>query len=76
MVDIDFLANTEKDALILENTLIQKAQAAATSNLRDDKNHVHLRLDLKQAYPRLTVVRRPGKDKALYRSLCLQPGST
>jgi excinuclease ABC subunit C len=67
VVDIDFLAtDTEKDALILENTLIKKHKPRFNINLRDDKNHVHLRLDLKQAYPRLTVVRRPGKDKALY----------
>jgi len=67
VVDIDFLAtNTEKDALILENTLIKKHKPRFNINLRDDKNHVHLRLDLKQSYPRLTVVRRPGKDKALY----------
>lgn len=67
VVDIDFLAtDTEKDALILENTLIKKHKPRFNINLRDDKNHVHLRLDPKQAYPRLTVVRRPGKDKALY----------
>ena len=67
VVDIDFLAtDTEKDALILENTLIKKHQPRFNINLRDDKNHVHLRLDPKQAYPRLTVVRRPGKDRALY----------
>jgi len=67
VVDIDFLATeTEKDALILENTLIKKHKPRFNINLRDDKNHVHLRLDPKQAYPRLTVVRRPGKDKAQY----------
>ncbi len=63
VVDIDFLAtDTEKDALILENTLIKKHKPRFNINLRDDKNHVHLRLDPKQSYPRLTVVRRPGKE--------------
>ncbi|MGE3536460.1 MAG: excinuclease ABC subunit UvrC [Candidatus Tectimicrobiota bacterium] len=67
VVDIDFLVtDTEKDALILENTLIKKHKPRFNINLRDDKNHVHLRLDPRQDYPRLTVVRRPGKDKALY----------
>jgi excinuclease ABC subunit C len=67
VVDIDFLVtNTEKEALILENTLIKKHKPRFNISLRDDKNHVHLRLDPKQAYPRLTVVRRPGTDKALY----------
>lgn len=67
VVAIDFLAtNTEKEALILENTLIKKHRPRFNISLRDDKNHVHLRLDLQQRYPRLTVVRQPGKDKALY----------
>jgi excinuclease ABC subunit C len=67
VVDIDFLAtNTEKEALILENTLIKKHQPRFNITLRDDKNHVHLRLDPRQQYPRLTIVRQPGKDRALY----------
>lgn len=67
VVEIDFLAtDTDKEALILENTLIKKHKPRFNINLRDDKNHVHLRLDPKQAYPRITVVRRPGKDKAMY----------
>jgi excinuclease ABC subunit C len=67
VVNIDFLVtNTEKEALILENTLIKKHKPRFNISLRDDKNHVHLRLDPQQRYPRLTVVRQPGKDKALY----------
>ncbi len=64
---IDFLVtNAEKEALILENTLIKKHRPRFNIALRDDKNHIHLRLDPRQHYPRLTVVRRPGKDKAHY----------
>ncbi|MEE8302402.1 MAG: excinuclease ABC subunit UvrC, partial [Candidatus Tectomicrobia bacterium] len=67
VMTIDFIVtNTEKEALILENTLIKKHRPRFNISLRDDKSHVHLRLDPKQAYPRLTVIRRPGKDKALY----------
>jgi excinuclease ABC subunit C len=67
VVGIDFLVtDTEKEALILENTLIKKHKPRFNISLRDDKNHVHLRLDPQQQYPRLTVVRRPGKDKAHY----------
>lgn len=67
VVAIDFLVtNTEKEALILENTLIKKHRPRFNIALRDDKNHIHLRLDPRQRYPRLTVVRRPGKDKAHY----------
>ncbi len=67
VVAIDFLVtNTEKEALILENTLIKKHKPRFNIALRDDKNHIHLRLDPRQQYPRLTIVRRPGKDKAHY----------
>jgi len=67
VVAVDFLAtHTEKEALILENTLIKKHHPRFNIALRDDKNHIHLRLDPQQHYPRLTIVRRPGKDKAHY----------
>src|SRR2546430_7662601 len=40
LVDIDFLAtNTEKDALILENTPLKKNKPRLNINLRHDKNH-------------------------------------
>ena len=49
VVGIDFLVtDTEKEALILENTLIKKHKPRFNISLRDDKNHVHLRLDPQQ----------------------------
>lgn len=67
VVSVDFLVtNTEKEAFILENTLIKKHRPRFNVALRDDKSHIHLRLDPQQTYPRLTIVRRPGKDKAHY----------
>lgn len=65
--DIEFLVtDTEKEALILENTLIKEHKPRFNVNLRDDKTYVNLRLDPRDKYPRLTVVRRPGRDGALY----------
>ena len=65
--DIDFLVtDTEKEALILENTLIKTHKPRFNVNLRDDKSYVNLRLDSRDKYPRLTVVRRPARDGALY----------
>jgi excinuclease ABC subunit C len=65
--DIEFLVtDTEKEALILENTLIKEHKPRFNVNLRDDKSYVSLRLDPRDKYPRLTVVRRPGRDGALY----------
>jgi excinuclease ABC subunit C len=65
--DIEFLVtDTEKEALILENTLIKAHKPRFNVNLRDDKSYVNLRLDPRDTYPRLTVVRRPARDGALY----------
>ena len=65
--DIEFLVtDTEKEALILENTLIKEHKPRFNVNFRDDKTYVNLRLDPRDKYPRLTVVRRPGRDGALY----------
>jgi len=60
------LTDTEKEALILENTLIKKHKPRYNINLRDDKTYVSLRIDLNEEYPALQVVRRVKRDKALY----------
>ncbi len=60
------LTDTEKEALILENTLIKKHKPRYNINLRDDKTYVSLRIDLNEEYPALKVVRRVKRDKALY----------
>src|ERR1043165_6957476 len=41
------LTNTEKEALLLENELIKKHQPRFNVMLRDDKNFISLRLDVK-----------------------------
>jgi excinuclease ABC subunit C len=63
--DIEFLVtDTEKEALILENTLIKQHKPRFNVNFRDDKSYVNLRLDPRDKYPRLTVVRRPARAGA------------
>lgn len=57
---------TEKEALLLENELIKRHQPRFNVKLKDDKRFLHLRLDTRQPYPRLQVVRRPAQDGALY----------
>jgi excinuclease ABC subunit C len=65
--DIEFLVtDTEKEALILENTLIKAHKPRFNVNFRDDKAYVNLRLDPRATYPRLTVARRPSRDGAWY----------
>ena len=67
LADIEVvLTGNEKEALILENTLIKKHRPRFNVLLRDDKAFISLRLDSAQAYPRLDVVRRPATDSATY----------
>jgi excinuclease ABC subunit C len=56
----------EKEALILESNLIKKHRPRYNVDLRDDKQFPCLRLGLIDPYPRLQVVRRIKKDKAVY----------
>jgi len=60
------LTSNEKEALLLENTLIKKHQPRFNVNLKDDKNFLVLRLDPEAEWPRLEVVRRLGTDRAYY----------
>jgi len=60
------VTSNEKEALLLENTLIKRYQPRFNVNLKDDKNYLVLRLDPKAEWPRLEVVRRLGSDGAHY----------
>jgi excinuclease ABC subunit C len=57
---------TEKEAAILENSLIKERKPRYNFKLRDDKEYLSLRLALEHAYPRLELVRKPKKDGARY----------
>ncbi len=60
------VTETEKEAAILENSLIKEQQPKFNVKLRDDKEFLTLRLDPAQAWPRLDLVRRPEPDRARY----------
>lgn len=61
------LTDTEKEALLLENTLIKKHKPRYNIRLRDDKTYVSLRLDTTHQWPRLhRTRRRRAGDRALY----------
>jgi excinuclease ABC subunit C len=65
--DLDFiLTGSEKEALILEANLIKRHRPRYNVILRDDKRYLVLRLDPKEEYPRLSLVRRIRQDGALY----------
>ncbi|MDY6839379.1 MAG: excinuclease ABC subunit UvrC [Thermodesulfobacteriota bacterium] len=60
------VTHTEKEALLLESNLIKKHRPRYNVILKDDKRYPCLRLDVRNPYPNLTVVRKPKKDGALY----------
>ncbi len=60
------VTENEKEALLLENNLIKQHKPRYNIRLKDDKNFLSLRLNPNEKFPRLTFVRRPKKDEALY----------
>lgn len=67
VADIDFIVtDTEKEALILENTLIKQHRPRYNINLRDDKTYFSLRMDPAEEFPRLAVIRKVTRDGARY----------
>ena len=67
VVDIDVvLTDTEKEALLLENTLIKQHHPRYNLNLKDDKTYFSLRIDPHEEFARFTVVRKRPHDGARY----------
>jgi len=67
VADIEvMLTDTEKEALLLENTLIKQHHPRYNLNLKDDKTYFSLKLDPKETFPRFTVVRKIPHDGARY----------
>ncbi|HEU5076216.1 MAG TPA: GIY-YIG nuclease family protein, partial [Polyangiaceae bacterium] len=67
VVDLETLVTrSEKEAAILENSLIKEHQPRYNVKLRDDKEYLSLKLDTNHDWPRLSLVRRPGGDGAAY----------
>lgn len=65
--DLDYLiTSTEKEALLLEASLIKRHRPRYNVILRDDKNYPAVRIDPRDPFPRLEIVRRFQKDGALY----------
>ncbi len=60
------VTETEKEAAILENSLIKEHQPRFNVKLRDDKEYLNLRLDRSARWPRLQLVRRSKPDGARY----------
>ncbi len=57
---------TEKEALLLEASLIKKHRPRYNVVLRDDKQYVLFQLDKKSEYPRLRLTRKVVRDGSVY----------
>jgi excinuclease ABC subunit C len=61
------VTSTEKEALLLENTLIKRHRPPFNVELRDDKEYLLLRIDTAEEFPRFELVRRVARgDGAVY----------
>lgn len=67
VVKVDtLLTNTEKEALILEASLIKKHKPKYNIILRDDKNYPFIKVTVQETWPRVLMTRRRKKDGARY----------
>jgi excinuclease ABC subunit C len=67
LADVETLATTnEKEALILENTLIKQYRPRYNIRLKDDKSYVSVKVTVDDPWPRVLVTRRIVKDGSRY----------
>lgn len=60
------VVGSETEALSLESNLIKAFQPKYNILLKDDKHFPYFKIDLKQSYPRIEIVRRVKQDGATY----------
>jgi excinuclease ABC subunit C len=64
---IDYLpAQSEREALIIEQGLIRKLQPHFNTMWKDDKSYPHIKLTWKEDYPRLFLTRKIVRDGSKY----------
>ena len=67
VADLDYIiTDSEKEALILECNLIKKHRPHYNILLKDDKHYPYVRIDLREDFPRVEVVRSVKDDGAKY----------
>ena len=65
--DFDYIvAESEQEALLLENSLIKRHQPRFNARLKDDKTYPYIKVDLSEDFPRIYVTRRTATDGARY----------
>lgn len=74
--EFDYIVTkNELEALVLETHYIKRLKPKYNIVLRDDKNYPFLKLDMKENWPRLEVVRRTDKNNARYFGPYIPSGS-
>jgi excinuclease ABC subunit C len=67
LVDIEVLVtNSEKEALLLEDTLIKQYKPHYNIRLKDDKSYWHVKITSQEPWPRLFLTRQVVKDGSKY----------
>ena len=67
VADFEFIvADTEAEALILENTLIKRYKPYYNARLKDDKTYPFLKIDLNEEFPRVYITRQVAEEGARY----------
>jgi len=67
LTDVDVLiTNSEKEALLLENTLIKQYWPRYNIRLKDDKSYWHVKMTANEQWPRLFLTRQVTKDGSKY----------
>ena len=61
-----FITMSEMDALALESNLIKKYQPFYNILLKDGKQFPYIKIDMKEPFPKLEIVRKVKKDGAKY----------
>lgn len=65
--ELDFIVTaSEKEAFLLECTLIKKHRPRYNILLKDNKNYPSIRINIKEDYPVIRLVRRQKDDGAIY----------
>ena len=60
------IAGSEKEALLLENTLIKRYRPPFNVDMKDDKSYPCFRVTIQEEYPRLEITRKLVDDGSLY----------
>ncbi|MFQ5328878.1 MAG: excinuclease ABC subunit UvrC [Thermodesulfobacteriota bacterium] len=67
VADIDYMVTAnEKEAFILEDTLLKRHKPRYNIRLKDDKSYVSIKLTMSDTFPRILVTRRVKSDGSRY----------